>query len=247
LNVRADALEKKMLRRQITSMRFALFNNQRIEATPKAYGICPSCKSEMLARCGSKKVWHWAHKGRRHCDHWWENETEWHRNWKNLFPTDWQEVPARDGTGELHIADIKTPDGLVVEFQHSAIKLDEVKKRTIFYDKIIWIIDGNRRPTDRAQYERMLSENRPQRFDGVDIYTVYAQETRLLTEWGALGRFIGFDFGGDRLCLLTAAQGNSRYIFDFSKEKFAQSVIAGEPLPRVLFGKPTQRGRRRRY
>ena len=81
----------------------------------------------MLARCGSKKVWHWAHKGRRHYDHWWENETEWHRNWKNIFPTDWQEVPARDGTGELHIADIKTPHSLVLEFQHSAIKLDEVK------------------------------------------------------------------------------------------------------------------------
>ena len=54
----------------------------------------------MLARCGTKKVWHWAHKGRRHCDHWWENETEWHRDWKNLFLSDWQDVPARDEAGE---------------------------------------------------------------------------------------------------------------------------------------------------
>jgi hypothetical protein len=228
-------------------MRFALFNDQRIEATPHASGTCPSCKAEMLARCGSKKVWHWAHKGRRHCDHWWENETEWHRDWKNLFPADWQEVPARDNTGELHIADIKTPYGLTVELQHSAIKLEEVKKRTIFYNNIIWIIDGNRRPTDRAQYDRMLSEYRPQRIDGIDIYTVHVLDTRLLKEWGSLGRFIGFDFGGDSLCLLTAAQHNWRYLFDFPKEKFVQSVIAEEPLPRVLFGKPVKRGRRRRY
>lgn len=89
-------------------MRFALLNGQRVEATPGALGNCPGCNAAMLARCGTKKAWHWAHKGRRHCDHWWENETEWHRDWKNRFLTDWQEVLARDETGELHIADIKT-------------------------------------------------------------------------------------------------------------------------------------------
>ncbi|QBY00516.1 hypothetical protein E2K80_07005 [Rhodophyticola sp. CCM32] len=70
-------------------MRFALLNDQRVEATPGAKGVCPGCNAEMLARCGTKKVWHWAHRGRRHCDHWWENETEWHRDWKNRFVTDW--------------------------------------------------------------------------------------------------------------------------------------------------------------
>lgn len=117
----------------------------------------------MLTRCGTKNIWHWAHKGRLHCDPWWENETEWHRSWKSRFPRDWQEVPARDDTGELHIADVKTPYGLVVEFQHSAIKAEEVLKRTAFYGQVIWIVDGRRRPTDWIQYERMLSENRPQR------------------------------------------------------------------------------------
>lgn len=92
-------------------MRFALLNGQRVEATPGALGVCPGCNADVVARCGTKKVWHWAHKGRRHCDHWWENETEWHRDWKNRFVIDWQEVPARDETGELHIADIKTSYG----------------------------------------------------------------------------------------------------------------------------------------
>ncbi|MEP3344912.1 MAG: competence protein CoiA family protein [Litoreibacter sp.] len=227
-------------------MRFALLNDHRIEASPGAQGVCPGCNADMLARCGAKKVWHWAHKGRRHCDHWWENETQWHRDWKNRFETDWQEVPARDEMGELHIADIKTPSGLVIEFQHSAIKPDEVVKRTNFYGQVIWIIDGTRRPTDLIQYERMLSENYPQRFDGVDIYTVYCEETRLLKEWGSLGKIVGFDFGGDNLCLLTAAQGRSRYLFDFSKAEFARSIIEGSPLPVVQFAKPTQRGYRRR-
>jgi len=227
-------------------MRFALLNGERVEATPGAFGACPGCDADMVARCGTKKVWHWAHKGRRHCDHWWENETEWHRDWKNRFVTDWQEVPARDETGELHIADIKTPYGLVIEFQHSAIKPDEVNKRTNFYGQVIWIIDGTRRPSDMTQYERMLSENYPERFDGVDIYTVYCEETRLLKEWGSLGKIVGFDFGGENLCLLTAAQGRSRYLFNFPKVEFARLISEGRPLPVVQFAEPTQRGYRRR-
>lgn len=228
-------------------MRFALSDNQRIEATPGAVGVCPCCNAQMLAHCGTKKVWHWAHKGRRHCDHWWENETEWHRAWKNRFSNDWQEIPARDKAGELHIADIKTPYGLVIEFQHSAIKLDEVKKRINFYGHVIWIIDAIRRPTDRTQYERMLSENRPKRFDGVDIYTVYCEETRLLKEWGSLGVIVGFDYAGDNLSLLTASQGQNRYLFDFPKAEFAQLVTEGKPLPVVQFENPVPpRYRRRR-
>lgn len=228
-------------------MRFALSNvEERIEATPGAFGVCPGCNAEMLARRGSKKVWHWAHKGQRHCDPWWENETEWHRGWKNRFPTNWQEVPARDESGELHIADIKTPYGLVIEFQHSAIQPGEVAKRTNFYDQVIWIVDANRRATDLTQYERMLSEHYPERFDGVDIYTVYCEETRLLKDWGSLGRIVGFDFGGENLCLLTAAQDRSRYLFDFPKAEFARLVTEGKPLPKVQFGQPTQRGYQRR-
>ena len=135
----------------------------------------------------------------------------------------------------------------MIEFQHSAIKPDEVEKRTNFYGQIIWIIDANRRPTDRTQYERMLSENRPERFDGVDIYTVYCEETRLLKEWGSLGVIVGFDYGGDNLCLLTASQGQSRYLFDFPKAEFSQLVTEGKTIAGwVQFQKPVQRRYRRR-
>jgi hypothetical protein len=134
----------------------------------------------------------------------------------------------------------------VIEFQHSAIKPDEVKRRTSFYGQVIWIIDGTRRPSDMTQYERMLSENYPERFDGVDIYTVYCEETRLLKEWGSLGKIVGFDFGGENLCMLTAAQGRSRYLFDFPKVEFARLISEGRPLPVVQFAEPTQRSYRRR-
>ena len=92
----------------------------------------------------------------------------------------------------------------------------------------------------------MLEYNYPERFDGVDIYTVHYRENRLLKEWGSLGQFVGFDYGGDNLCLLTAAQGHNRYLFDLPKIEFVRLVTEGKPLPVVQFGKPVQHRYRRR-
>ena len=67
-------------------MKYALVCGKRTEASKGARGVCPSCRSDLVARCGNYRVNHWAHKGTRNCDTWWENETEWHRSWKNNFP-----------------------------------------------------------------------------------------------------------------------------------------------------------------
>jgi len=99
----------------------------------------------MISKCGSVKIWHWAHKSKVSCDPWWEIETEWHRAWKNHFPTEWQESSHIDSSsGEKHIADIKTDKGLVIEFQHSSIKPTEVQCREAFYKNMVWVIDGAR-------------------------------------------------------------------------------------------------------
>ena len=123
-------------------MKYALSNEGRIEATPKANGICQCCESDLIAKCGTQKIWHWAHKGKRNCDHWWENETQWHRDWKDYFPKEWQEVVHLSEDGEKHIADVKTPNGLVIEFQHSAISAEEKLSRETFYKNMIWVVMG---------------------------------------------------------------------------------------------------------
>ena len=46
-------------------MKFALINGDKAEATKGAKGFCPSCGSELIAKCGEVKVNHWAHKGNR--------------------------------------------------------------------------------------------------------------------------------------------------------------------------------------
>jgi competence protein CoiA len=106
----------------------------------------------MVAKCGEVRVWHWAHKGRLLCDPWWENETKWHRDWKDEFPADWQEIVHAAGDGERHIADVKTDGGWVIEFQNSHIQPEERRSRETFYPKLIWVVNGTRRKRDAEQF-----------------------------------------------------------------------------------------------
>lgn len=133
-------------------MRFSLVNGQRHEAQPNLSGACPGCGQPMTAKCGELKAWHWAHQGKRNCDPWWENETEWHRAWKNQFPVNWQEVVHYALDGEKHIADVKTDQGWAIEFQHSLISPEERRSRDQFYKKLVWVVDGSRLRRDLKQF-----------------------------------------------------------------------------------------------
>ncbi|WP_374032198.1 competence protein CoiA [Bdellovibrio bacteriovorus] len=123
-------------------MQYALVGNKRVEATAGAKGICTGCGSALIAKCGTKVVHHWAHAKKKDCDPWWENETEWHRNWKALFPEECREVVHRDENGEIHRVDIKTSSGTFIEIQHSAITDVERLSREQFYKNLVWIVDG---------------------------------------------------------------------------------------------------------
>ncbi|MGG1943664.1 CoiA-like domain protein [Trinickia sp. NRRL B-1857] len=123
-------------------MQFAIVEDQRREAFPGGHGSCPTCGAAAIAKCGPRVMHHWAHASRRDCDPWWENETPWHREWKKLFPADCREISHVAPDGEIHRADIKTPTGIVVEVQHSAITDAERVSREAFYGNLVWIIDG---------------------------------------------------------------------------------------------------------
>jgi competence protein CoiA len=139
-----------------TDMKFALVNGVRREAQKGQVGECIGCSYPTISKCGEKRVHHWAHKSGKPCDHWWENETEWHRKWKNLFPEAWQEVIHRADTGEFHRADVKTDKSWVFEFQYSAISQEERSSRNAFYGKLVWIVNGLRRKKDPEQFFRSL-------------------------------------------------------------------------------------------
>lgn len=137
-------------------MRFALIDNNRVEAQPKQHGLCPNCSQPVVAKCGKQKIWHWAHRSITSCDDWWEPEIKWHRNWKNNYPANWQEITLLDDqTGEKHISNVRTTHNLTIEFQHSDIKPEERISREKFYKNMVWIVDGTRLKRD---YPRFLKE-----------------------------------------------------------------------------------------
>ncbi len=127
-------------------MKYALYQNQRITPTKDIKdAICPICGELVIPKCGKIKMHHWAHKTSQNCDPWWENETEWHRKWKDHFPENYQEYLMVDSkTGEKHIADIRTDKGFVIEFQHSSIKPEEKEAREVFYKNMVWVVDASK-------------------------------------------------------------------------------------------------------
>ena len=175
-------------------MKFALVNGKKTEAAKAVRGFCPSCGSELVAKCGELRVDHWAHKGNRDCDLWAENETEWHRAWKDKFPINWQEVDHRDDSGEQHRADVKTASGWVLEFQHSYLNPEERRARNSFYRKLVWVVDGARRKTDEKQFQKILSESTrlPTQIPILQVH--FPDECRLLKEWQDNNALVFFDF-----------------------------------------------------
>ena len=182
-------------------MKFALANDERIEASKGAKGVCPSCGSELVAKCGEIVIHHWAHK-KKCSDHWWENETEWHRDWKNKFPKVWQEIIQKDESGEKHIADVITSSGWTIEFQHSAISKEERDSRDYFYNKLIWIVDGTRRKTDIKQFEDEINLVRNMRNKTTVLEYEPPENYRLISEWGSSTSIVLIDFGTAELWLV---------------------------------------------
>lgn len=173
-------------------MRFALVNNIRCEASPGMIAFCPGCTQPMTARCGTQRVWHWAHRGSRNCDPWWEPETPWHRGWKDQFPAGWQEVIQRDEAGEKHIADVKTEYGLVIEFQHSHLPIQEKAAREAFHRNMVWVVDGARLKRDRSRFLRGRRLFKP--IPGTSIFTTHSPGESFPMTWVTCTTPVFFDF-----------------------------------------------------
>lgn len=144
------------------------------------------------------------------CDHWWENETQWHRDWKNCFPEEWQEVVHFAADGEKHIADVKTPSGLVIEFQRSAIKPEEQFSREKFYKNMIWIVDGTRLKTDRENFE-LMSWDDPNYYQKLSIDRLW--DNSFPRKWRSRPVTVYFDTGDPKylICLPKLSRWPSYY------------------------------------
>lgn len=149
-------------------MQYSSVNGQKTLPYPKAKGMCEVCGAETLAKCGEKVMWHWAHKSKMECDPWWENETEWHRSWKEKFPESFREIIHKcEISGEMHRADIKSVNGIILEIQNSPISLEELRSREDFYKNLVWIINGEKFHSRFKIWPAPLPDPKCAKFDDV--------------------------------------------------------------------------------
>lgn len=220
-------------------MKFALLDGVRAEAAPGLSGLCPLCSAVVIAKCGTLRVWHWSHRGRLHCDPWHERETLWHLGWKNRFPIEWQEVSGYAPDGEKHVADVRTPYGRVIEFQHSPIVMEERHAREAFYGPMIWVIDGLARKRDLRSFEKTLypyCRDQP-------IFGGYEIECALLRDWARRPVDVFFDFGirdtdtasygGPVLWHLHPTREGRIILTPILYTAFVTALISGTDFPRV--------------
>lgn len=233
-------------------MLIAEINGIRCKATKGAKGICPYCKSEVIAKCGEQKIAHWAHKSCKVCDSWHDKETEWHLMWKSYFPEKWQEIIKYDQvTGEKHIADVCTENGFVLEFQHSAIKLEEQQSREEFYKNMNWVVDGTRLKNDFKKFSKIIDNTSIARviFPIIipsqnnrqvgNIIEVYYPEDIFPKNWLNSTVPVVFDFKGlshlenladiknSIFCLLPMKNASIRYVIQVSIGDFVANAKTG--------------------
>jgi hypothetical protein len=217
-------------------MRYALVNGILVEPSPKLKGVCKSCEAVMIAKCGQHKLWHWAHKSRIHCDRWWEQETEWHRSWKDRFPKEWQEIIHFDPvTNEKHIADVKTEHGQVIEFQHSLLEPEELKSREAFYGDLVWVVDGCRGELDAATFNLGLGTRRdPPNHPTIFDFTWYGR-SKLFANWWAANCPVFIDFGQPvvwRLALYDLKKKRG-VVGPMEREELVQILVEGRQLGKI--------------
>ena len=97
-------------------------------------------------------------------------------------------------TGEKHVADVKTPHNLVIEFQHSTIDYDELVSREAFYQDMIWVVDGDRSSTDPGFFTLGLSRT-PERFRSLVHLVKWWGQSHLLHRWDEATAPVYIDFG----------------------------------------------------
>lgn len=161
----------------------------RTKPTKGATGYCPSCQEEVIAKCGTIKIWHWAHKAKK-CRYRYEPETNWHLAWKSLWPDDCIEVIRGN-----HRADVITPLGVVIEFQNSSISAETIKERESFWGHhMIWVINA-------TKFHKNLSFSRRKASDGFLEEKPTFKWKHERTVWQSSHRQKWLDFGSEGILL----------------------------------------------
>jgi hypothetical protein len=108
--------------------------------------FCRCCENPLVPVQGNLRCHHFRHKkDTSTCVSVSKKMSDWHLNFQLEFKPEYREIPFRNEQGKItNRADIYIKNlGLVIEFQHSPIKMEEIEKRKKVYGNLVWILDGN--------------------------------------------------------------------------------------------------------
>lgn len=132
--------------------------------------------------------------------------------------------------GELHIADVKTDQAYVLEFQHSPITTGERQSREKFYEKMVWVVDVTKRKGDKAKFLSLLNKAvRVVPSQPILKLSGYLDECALIRDWAGSRVPVAFDFGDEEglwylFPISTVALG---YVVHFRIEDFIKLHSGG--------------------
>ena len=146
-------------------------------------------------------------------------------------------------TGEKHIADVRTDKGLVIEFQHSPIKPDELTAREKFYKDMLWVVDGTRLKYDCTRFVK--GQNLVYSSGSPGMFHVYDPAKCFPSAWVTSSVPVVFDFLGNAstndamdfraplYCLFPVRVGRSATFAKIPRKAFIKATLNGEWSGRV--------------
>lgn len=117
----------------------------------------------------------------------------------------------------------------MLEFQHSYLIPEERRSRNAFYPKLVWVVDGTRRKTDKPQFQKAIEESTIVWKEPLIRRVHFPEECRLLKEWHDGNALVFFDFQeanetkqSKLWFLFPKISTTEAYLSTFSREDFVE-------------------------
>ncbi len=197
---------------------------------------CPCCGKPMVARVGTERRPHWAHKSAERCDEWWEVESEWHIEWRKRFldaakpnvKIEVEHVLEKDGS--RHFSDVRIDDRLSIILRRA--RMDDAMKseRLSFFGDLIWLVQAK-----NSEYNRLIRQlNEFELHTAVglkDCNICVNADKSFFSSWKNARCLVVFDFrlasGSDseKLRVVVPGSGLSRNIVCLGVDDFVERIV----------------------
>ena len=197
---------------------------------------CPCCGKPMVARVGTERRPHWAHKSAERCDEWWEVESDWHIEWRKRFldaakpnvKIEVEHVLEKDGG--RHFSDVRIDDRLSIILRRA--RMDDAMKseRLAFFGDLIWLVQAKKSEYNRLIRQQEESELLP--VVGLKACNVCASADKsFFSSWKNARCLVVFDFrlasgwDSEKLRVVVPGGGLSRNIVCLGVDDFVERIV----------------------